>query len=1034
VPAASSLTFRLFGEDVSASRTLDKVGVEAEALGGKFTKVGAMAGKALAGITVAVGAVGAASVKMAMDFDQQMARLVTQAHVPQAELKQLSAGVLDLAGKVGIGPTSLAEALYHVESSFASTGITGARAMEILKVAAEGARIGGSNLVDTTNAMDAAVVSGIKGVENYSEAMGRLNATVGAGDMSMQDLADALGTGMLAVVKGFGVTLSDVSAGLATFGDNNMRGALAGNQLRMSVQALVKPAAAGDKMLRDMGLTAHKISVDMQQGGLNKALIDLKSHMDKAGVSGNKVGEWLTNAFGRKAGTGLNILIGQFDRFESKFEEADKGAKQFGQDWAVQQQQFSQVLKQLEAGAEAIGIKLGNFLIPKIMQFGKAVGDVWHTLNVNAGGQNSIFKELSTGFKMPDMTNFDSGFGGALERIGVAARNLLTDAGNLGTKLYQALLPAFKDLWKFITDSLWPALQNLWPIIRDLGAVYIAGLIVWWRGLASFLKDVVGPVLQHVTGWMKDNKTWVEAVTLSVTAMWGAWKGYTVVTSVIAGVKGLSAAFATLDATMAANPVGVVVVALAGMAVAVTELWIHWDQVWGWIEHHKAYAIVAAAIASIVLPFIPITVGLVALAKNWNTVWTGVEKLTLRVANGMVVAFKAVGDGMFSMVIGMLGAASHLPFGMGAPFAKAKKGLLELKDGFDSSTGGAIQDIHNLIWSMGAIPPVKRVTFTSNGTPDVVNDINRINTALGKIGDSYVVSVGGTGRKLINADGGHYAQIGNGVTRVWNEPETGGEAYIPLAPSKRGRSIDIWAQTGRSLGVFADGGIIGPTNVKVDTQQIGSTLLGNYGGSAMFSGGIGGGVQQFAGLVLQVLRMLGLSAGLVGKVLSQMTTESGGNATIVNRSDSNWFAGTPSVGLMQVIGPTFRAYAGPFAGLGPFEYGTSVNPLANIYAGLNYAAHRYGPNLNGLGQGHGYAMGGFARGWARVGEAGPEMVYLGRGGQVISNRDSSMGGGQVIVNLHGPVYSDSAGIKRLMTEIDREVAKGGSVPQTFRRN
>jgi SLT domain-containing protein len=55
---------------------------------------------------------------------------------------------------------------------------------------------------------------------------------------------------------------------------------------------------------------------------------------------------------------------------------------------------------------------------------------------------------------------------------------------------------------------------------------------------------------------------------------------------------------------------------------------------------------------------------------------------------------------------------------------------------------------------------------------------------------------------------------------------------------------------------------------------------------------------------------------------------------------------------MQVIGPTFAAYAGPYASLG------ITNPLANVYAGLNYAAHRYGPNLNGLGQGHGYDAGG----------------------------------------------------------------------------
>lgn len=59
----------------------------------------------------------------------------------------------------------------------------------------------------------------------------------------------------------------------------------------------------------------------------------------------------------------------------------------------------------------------------------------------------------------------------------------------------------------------------------------------------------------------------------------------------------------------------------------------------------------------------------------------------------------------------------------------------------------------------------------------------------------------------------HVAQIAPaGAWRVWAEPETGGEAYIPLSPAKRDRSLQIWQETGRRLGAiksFADGGITG---------------------------------------------------------------------------------------------------------------------------------------------------------------------------------------------------------------------------------
>ena len=64
----------------------------------------------------------------------------------------------------------------------------------------------------------------------------------------------------------------------------------------------------------------------------------------------------------------------------------------------------------------------------------------------------------------------------------------------------------------------------------------------------------------------------------------------------------------------------------------------------------------------------------------------------------------------------------------------------------------------------------------------------------------------------------HVAQIAPaGAMRVWAESETGGEAYIPLAPSKRARSTEIWAETGRLLGAAGGEGF--------DYQRFASTIV-----------------------------------------------------------------------------------------------------------------------------------------------------------------------------------------------------------------
>lgn len=367
--ADRTLTFSFIGRDLNVGRTLEKLGAQAEATGKRFGAIGRGMGLAAAGAVTAAAVVGVESIKMASTFQAQMERIHTQAGVAQKNIAGLGKGVLGLAGQVAQSPDSLAEALYHVESSFASMGITGAKAMDILKVASEGATIGGSNLVDTTNGLDAAIVSGIKGVGNYKQAMGELNAVVGSGDMKMQDLSEALGTGVLAVVKNFGVTLGDAGAALATFGDNNIRGAEAGTQLRMSVLSLVHPTTAGGKILGDMGVSVQRLTKDMQEGGLNKALTDLHDHMDAAGVKGDKVGSVLADAFGKKAGVGLSILLGQFDRFQSKYTDIQKGAKGFGDAWLQTTMTFAFQWKALRDQIDAFGIKLGTALMPAASAF-----------------------------------------------------------------------------------------------------------------------------------------------------------------------------------------------------------------------------------------------------------------------------------------------------------------------------------------------------------------------------------------------------------------------------------------------------------------------------------------------------------------------------------------------------------------------------------------------------------------------------------------------------------------------------------------
>lgn len=191
-------------------------------------------------------------------------------------------------------------------------------------------------------------------------------------------------------------------------------------------------------------------------------------------------------------------------------------------------------------------------------------------------------------------------------------------------------------------------------------------------------------------------------------------------------------------------------------------------------------------------------------------------------------------------------------------------------------------------------------------------------------------------------------------------------------------------------------------------------LLGDIGSAIGLGPSGGSGVKRWSGVVQMILRQVGQPASYLGITLRRMQQESGGNPTIVNKWDSNWLAGYPSVGLMQVIRPTFQSYAGRYRKTGPFSYGVSVNPAANIYASMKYALAAYGSLPRAYNRPGGYAngTGGSAGGWHLFGENGPELGFSPSGWRILNARRTAglVGGGglhvdKLVIENHGVIGS-----------------------------
>ena len=163
---------------------------------------------------------------------------------------------------------------------------------------------------------------------------------------------------------------------------------------------------------------------------------------------------------------------------------------------------------------------------------------------------------------------------------------------------------------------------------------------------------------------------------------------------------------------------------------------------------------------------------------------------------------------------------------------------------------------------------------------------------------------------------------------------------------------------GQSMVSMIEGEMTGWSDKLYD--EMGAKSLASYVASA--------GVEQWRSTVIQALRMVGqYSQPNVERTLYQMQTESSGNPRAINLWDSNAKKGIPSKGLMQVIDPTFRAYAMPGHNSDIYD------PLSNILASLRYAMARYG-SLARAYRGKAYANGGIANKPSIFGEDGEEMA------------------------------------------------------------
>ena len=205
----------------------------------------------------------------------------------------------------------------------------------------------------------------------------------------------------------------------------------------------------------------------------------------------------------------------------------------------------------------------------------------------------------------------------------------------------------------------------------------------------------------------------------------------------------------------------------------------------------------------------------------------------------------------------------------------------------------------------------------------------------------------------------HYAE-GTGNIDIWN--------YIDDANGLVKQISDGIKYSGKGVVTHIAKGMVSTVTGQMSAWV--DKLFEEMGGMSIEGYNPSKGVSQWKSTVIRALKMEGqYSAANLSRTLMQMQTESGGNPKAINLWDSNAKKGIPSKGLMQVIDPTFKAYARP--GFDKNIY----DPLSNILASIRYATSRYG-SLSKAYRGVGYSNG---TGTLKIASYSPESSADGSG-------------------------------------------------------
>ncbi len=246
--------FKKFNNDLkSASHKMRRFGQNMKRNGQQMTQ----------SITLPIVAIGAASVKMGVDFENSMNKIVGQVGIAREEVEGMRKDFIRVSRETGKSMNELGDAMFFVQSA----GLRGADAVEALEISARASAAGMGETKVIADLLTSAINA--YGKENLDAALAGdiLAAAVREGKAEASQLAASMGQ-VLPIASEMGVSFDQVAAAQAAMTRTGTDAATASTQLRQILFTIKNPSQEARAQLKEMGLSAAGLRRQVKEDGL----------------------------------------------------------------------------------------------------------------------------------------------------------------------------------------------------------------------------------------------------------------------------------------------------------------------------------------------------------------------------------------------------------------------------------------------------------------------------------------------------------------------------------------------------------------------------------------------------------------------------------------------------------------------------------------------------------------------------------------------------------------------------------------------